>query len=44
MVFRVSSIDADPARAYRVQEQFVNQLLDAVSPAARKRLSGLGSS
>ena len=42
MLFRVSSIDPDPARAYRFQEQFVNQLLQAVSPVGRKRLSGLG--
>lgn len=41
MLFRVSSIDPDQPRAYRVQEQFVNQLLQAVSPAERKRLSGL---
>lgn len=44
MLFRVSSIDADGPRAYRVQEQFINQLLESVPPADRKRLSGLGSS
>ena len=42
MLFRVSSIDADPAQAYRQQDVFVAQLLAAVSPAERKRLSGLG--
>ena len=42
MLFRVSSIDPDQARAYRMQEQFVNQLLQTVTPAGRKRLSGLG--
>jgi EpsI family protein len=42
LLFRVSSIDPDPARAYRRQDRFVDQLLQAVSPAARKRLSGLG--
>ncbi len=42
MLFRVSSIDADQSRAYRMQEQFINQLLESVSPAERKRLSGLG--
>jgi EpsI family protein len=42
MLFRVSSIDGDQPRAYQVQEQFVNQLLQAVAPADRKRLSGLG--
>lgn len=44
MIFRVSSIDPDQARAYELQERFVNQLLRAVSPAERKRLSGLGDS
>lgn len=41
MLFRISSIDPDPTRAYRLQEQFVNQLLQFVTPAGRKRLSGL---
>jgi EpsI family protein len=44
MLFRVSSIDADPLRAYQVQDQFINQLLQAVPAADRKRLSGLGDS
>lgn len=44
LLFRVSSIDADEARAYQAQEQFVNQLLQSLSPAERKRLSGLGDS
>ena len=44
MLFRVSSIDPDQTRADKMQDQFVNQLLDAVSPAERKRLSGLGDS
>lgn len=43
MLFRVSSIDRDEARAYQMQDQFVNQLLQAVSPEERKRLSGLGA-
>lgn len=43
MLFRVSSIDSDQARAYRVQEQFVADLLQAVSSKGRKRLSGLES-
>jgi len=42
MLFRVSSIDPDPARAYRVQEQFVEQLLQSIPSADRRRLSGLG--
>src|SRR6185295_12258569 len=44
MLFRVSSIDADQAAAYQMQELFVNQLLHAVSPVERARLSGLGIS
>ena len=44
MLFRVSSIDPDQARAYQLQDQFINQLLQSVSPAERKRLSGLGDS
>ena len=44
MLFRVSSIDPDEARAYQMQDQFINQLLQAESPAGRKRLSGLGDS
>ena len=42
MLFRVSSIDPDQSRAYEAQAQFVNQLLQAVPPADRQRLSGLG--
>jgi EpsI family protein len=44
MLFRVSSIDADQSRAYQLQDQFIHQLLQAVSPADRRRLSGLGDS
>ena len=44
MLFRVSSIDRDQAAAYRMQEQFIKQLLQALSPADRTRLSGLGVS
>lgn len=42
MLFRVSSIDPDQTRANQMQDQFIKQLLQAVSPAERKRLSGLG--
>lgn len=41
MVFRVSSIDTDPARAFAVQERFIKDVVAAVPPEARKRLSGL---
>lgn len=42
LLFRVSSIDGDQARAYHFQDQFVARLLESVSPADRLRLSGLG--
>lgn len=41
LLFRVSSIDADAARAWRRQVDFVRALLDACAPEARKRLAGL---
>lgn len=41
LLFRASSIDPDPARAYRAHEQFVNQMLQSIPPANRQRLSGL---
>lgn len=44
LLFRVSSIDTEPARAYAAQGRFVNDLLAAMSPADRVRLSGLGGS
>ena len=42
MLFRVSSIDGNRARAYGEQDRFVNQLLQVLSAAERRRLSGLG--
>lgn len=44
LLYRVSSIDRDNARAYQLQDQFTSQLLQAVTPADRRRLSGLGMS
>src|SRR3954463_10801488 len=44
LLYRVSSIDRDEARAYKLQDQFTTQLLEAVTPADRRRLSGLGVS
>ena len=41
MLFRVSSIDLDHKRAFAQQDQFIADLLHAVSPAGRQRLSGL---
>ena len=42
LLFRVSSIDESPERAYRMHDAFVADLLKAVSPRDRQRLSGLG--
>lgn len=41
LLFRVSSIDIDPARAYAEHDRFVNDLLAALAPTDRVRLSGL---
>lgn len=39
MLFRVSTIDAETQRGYKVQSQFVADLLSQVSPAIRERLA-----
>jgi EpsI family protein len=44
MIFRVSSIDSDYPHAFALQGQFIDQLLQALPPPERKRLSGLGNS
>lgn len=44
LLFRISSIDGNPARAHELQDHFINQLLQAVTPADRARLTGLGAS
>lgn len=44
ILFRISSIDPDQARAKRMQNQFITQLLEAMSPTERQRLTGLGES
>ncbi|UUX96855.1 exosortase-associated protein EpsI, B-type [Aquabacterium sp. J223] len=41
LLFRVSTIDRDTKRAYQVQDQFVQDLLNSVEPQSRHRLSGL---
>lgn len=41
LLFRVSSIDPDASRAFSLQDDFVRQLLTAIGPAERQRLSGL---
>ena len=42
LLFRVSSVDPDPRRAFAVQEKFIAELLDAASPEGRLRLIGHG--
>lgn len=41
LLFRISSIDPDPSRAFGMHDQFTADLLRAVSPVNRGRLSGL---
>lgn len=41
LLFRVSSIDDNTARAFKDQEQFINDLLASLSAPAREQLSGL---
>jgi EpsI family protein len=43
LLFRVSSIDDTPQRAFRIQEAFVGDLLKAVPVRDRLRLSGLAT-
>ena len=42
VLYRVSSIDTDTAGAYAMQERFTADLIASVTPAFRKRISGLG--
>jgi EpsI family protein len=41
LLFRVSSIDVDNARAFRMQQKFVADMMAAVPSQTRKQLSGL---
>ena len=43
LLVRVSSIDGTPSRAYASHDSFVADLLSAMSPINRVRLSGLGT-
>lgn len=40
LLFRISSIQADDAKAYQTQDAFARDLLRAVSPAGRQRIIG----
>jgi EpsI family protein len=44
MLVRVSTIEADENSAYRVQDRFLNQMLDAMSPHDRLKLLGASAS
>ncbi len=41
MLIRVSSIDGDVSRAYRFQDRFARQMLEAVNPQVRVRFTGI---
>ncbi len=43
MLVRISTIQADAARAYRVQDHFVMDMLDVMAPRDRTRLIGAGA-
>lgn len=43
LLFRVSSIDADNARGFALQQKFTSDLMSKVPAPARKQLSGLGT-
>lgn len=42
MLFRISSIDRNETAAFEMQDRFVRELIESMSPAARQRIAGLG--
>lgn len=44
LLFRVSSLDPDAVHAHEYQDRFVDQLMQSLSPAERRRFAGLGES
>lgn len=44
LLFRISSIQADEAKAYQLQDEFTRELLNAMSPGGRQRIIGNPSS
>jgi EpsI family protein len=40
LLFRISSIDKDAGRAFAMQQKFVAEMMEAVSPEARRKLRG----
>ncbi|MEQ1685923.1 MAG: exosortase-associated protein EpsI, B-type [Burkholderiaceae bacterium] len=43
LLMRVSSIDAEPARAYALQSRFADELVRAMRPAERVKVIGVGA-
>ena len=43
LLFRISSIDTDPRRAFAMQQKFAADMMSAVPGEARKQLSGLST-
>lgn len=43
LLFRVSTLGRDSRAGFEVQEGFIHNLVDALSPASRKRLTGIGA-
>jgi len=43
LLFRVSSIDDDPARAFAMQQRFAADMMSTVSAETRRKLSGLAT-
>ena len=41
LLFRMSSIERDPEAAYRAHESFTRELLEALPPDERRKISGL---
>jgi hypothetical protein len=41
ILFRVSSIEKDSAKAFKLQESFVSELLAALSVKNRQRIAGI---
>jgi EpsI family protein len=41
LLFRISSIDEDSERAFAMQQKFVADMMESLSPEARRKLSGL---
>jgi hypothetical protein len=41
LLFRISSIDKDPERAFKMQQRFVDELMGRVDAETRRQLSGI---